>query len=176
MNELEAAFHLCLFTCLVQDVRAESTRVSAMWFRLEGISSDNAEGLLKFLTEQRSQLAAVSSSHINPLKSQKLAVVDRLHSKAIATDDHQSSNWTGYLHSYRCRRTGEAANQELASLKVWCQQTAAVAALLWSSTRRAAVMVHPLRQRSWWHEWRFNPAHDLEVQISSYAENHNKWG
>lgn len=50
---------------------------------LEGISSDNAEGLIKFLTAQRSELRAVlreaaPHSHIDPLKSQKLAVVDRL--------------------------------------------------------------------------------------------------
>ena len=48
----------------------------------DGISSDNAEGLLKFLTAQRSELAAVfrkaePHSQIDSIKSQKL-VVDRL--------------------------------------------------------------------------------------------------
>lgn len=50
---------------------------------LEGISSDTTEGLIKFLTDQRSDRAVVLGeaaphSHTDPIYSQKLAVVDRL--------------------------------------------------------------------------------------------------
>jgi signal transduction histidine kinase len=50
---------------------------------LEGISSNNAEGLIKFLTDQRSDRAVVLGeaaphSHTSPIHSQKLAMVDRL--------------------------------------------------------------------------------------------------
>jgi ClpP class serine protease len=50
---------------------------------LEGISSDNAEGLIKFLTDQRSDRAellatAAHHSHTSPIHTQKLAMVDRI--------------------------------------------------------------------------------------------------
>lgn len=50
---------------------------------LEGISSDTTEGLIKFLTDQRSYRPASSGetahlSHTDPPHSQKLAVVDQI--------------------------------------------------------------------------------------------------
>lgn len=50
---------------------------------LEGISSDTTEGLIKFLTDQRSDRAellatAAPHSHTSPIHSQKLAMVDRM--------------------------------------------------------------------------------------------------
>lgn len=91
---------------------------------LEGIKSDNAEGLIKFLTAQRSELASVlreaaPHSHTDPIKSQKLAVVDRLNAlqKQLQqmSRNHQTELDTLQL---QMQTDWEAANRELASLKV----------------------------------------------------------
>ena len=90
----------------------------------EGISSDNAEGLIKFLTAQRSELAALLGeaaphSHSDPIKSQKLAVVNRLNAlqKQLQqmSRNHQTELDTLQL---QIQTDWEAANRELASLKV----------------------------------------------------------
>ena len=57
--------------------------ISKIILTLEGISNDSAEGLIKFLTEQRRERAAVlgepaPKSKTNPRHSQKPAIVDRL--------------------------------------------------------------------------------------------------
>ena len=91
---------------------------------LEGISSDNAEGLIKFLTAQRSELAlvlgeALPHSTPNPQHSQKLAVVDRLNAlqKQLQqmSRNHQTELDTLQL---QIQTDWEAANRELTSLKV----------------------------------------------------------
>ena len=108
------------------DALPESTQasISKVISTLEGISSNNAEGLLKFLTEQRSELAAVLGeaaphSHINPIKSQKLAIVDRLTAlqKQLQqmSRNHQTELDTLQL---QIQADWEAANRELTSLKV----------------------------------------------------------
>lgn len=98
--------------------------ISKVISTLEGISSDNAEGLLKFLTDQRSELAAVLGeaaphSHIDPIKSQKLAIIDRLAAlqKQLQqmSRNHQTELDTLQL---QMQTDWEAANRELASLKV----------------------------------------------------------
>lgn len=108
------------------DALPESTQASInnVISTLEGISSDNAEGLLKFLTDQRSELAAVLGeaaphSHINPIKSQKLAIVDRITAlqKQLQqmSRNHQTELDTLQL---QMQTDWEAANRELTSLKV----------------------------------------------------------
>ena len=108
------------------DALPECTQVSVsnVISTLEGISSDNAEGLIKFLTAQRSELAlvlgeAAPHSHIDPIKSQKLAVVDRLNAlqKQLQqmSRNHQTELDTLQL---QIQTDWEAANRELTSLKV----------------------------------------------------------
>lgn len=108
------------------DALPECTQVSVsnVISTLEGISCDNAEGLIKFLTAQRSELASVLGeaaphSHINPIKSQKLAVVDRIASlqKQLQqmSRNHQTELDTLQL---QMQTDWEAANRELNSLKV----------------------------------------------------------
>ena len=108
------------------DALPECTQVSIsnVISTLEGISSDNAEGLIKFLTAQRSELRAVLGeatphSHTDPLKSQKLAVVDRLNAlqKQLQqmSRNHQTELDTLQL---QIQTDWEAANRELTSLKV----------------------------------------------------------
>jgi hypothetical protein len=69
----------------ITDAMPECTEASIrnVILTLEGISSDNALGLIKFLTDQRSDKAAVLGeaaphSHIEPIHGQKLKVVDRI--------------------------------------------------------------------------------------------------
>lgn len=91
---------------------------------LEGISSDNAEGLLKFLTEQRSELRVVLGeaaphSTPNPQHGQKLAVIDRI--AALQKQlQHISRNHQTELDTLQLQiqTDWEAANRELTSLKV----------------------------------------------------------
>ena len=108
------------------DALPECTQVSVsnVISTLEGISSDNAEGLIKFLTAQRSELASVLGkaaphSHINPIKNQKLAIVDRLNAlqKQLQqmSRNHQTELDTLQL---QIQTDWEAANRELNSLKV----------------------------------------------------------
>jgi len=108
------------------DAIPECTQVSVsnVISTLEGISSDNAEGLIKFLTAQRSELAALLGeaaphSHTDPLKSQKIAVVDRLNAlqKQLQqmSRNHQTELDTLQL---QIQTDWEAANRELTSLKV----------------------------------------------------------
>ncbi len=72
-------------TDAITDAMPEYTEASIrnVILTLEGISSNNAEGLIKFLTDQRSDRAellatAAPHSHTSPIHSQKLAMVDRL--------------------------------------------------------------------------------------------------
>jgi hypothetical protein len=72
-------------TDAITDAMPEYTEASIrnVILTLEGISSDTTEGLIKFLTDQRSDRAellatAAPHSHTSPIHSQKLAVVDRL--------------------------------------------------------------------------------------------------
>ena len=108
------------------DAIPECTQVSVsnVVSTLEGISSDNAEGLIKFLTAQRSELAlvlgeALPHSTPNPQHSQKLAVVDRLNAlqKQLQqmSRNHQTELDTLQL---QIQTDWEAANRELTSLKV----------------------------------------------------------
>lgn len=92
---------------------------------LEGISTNNAEGLLKFLTDQRSEIAAAAfgkaspHSHIDPIKSQKLAVVEQI--TALQKQLQQMSrNYQTELDTLQLQMQTdwEAANRELTSLKV----------------------------------------------------------
>lgn len=69
----------------ITDAMPECTEASIrnIILALEGISSDFTEGLIKFLTDQRSDRAAVLEeaalhNHIEPNHGQKLAVVDRI--------------------------------------------------------------------------------------------------
>lgn len=98
--------------------------ISKILLALEGISSDNAEGLLKFLTDQRSELAtafgfAAPRSQIHPMKSQKVAVVERITALQKQLQqmnrNHQTELDTLQL---QMQTDWEAANRELTSLKV----------------------------------------------------------
>ena len=98
--------------------------ISTVISTLEGISSDNAEGLIKFLTDQRSTLAAgfenaALQSQIDPIKSQKLAVVERIAALQKQLQqmnrNHQTELDTLQL---QIQTDWEAANRELTSLKV----------------------------------------------------------
>lgn len=69
----------------ITDAMPECTEASIrnVILTLEGISSENTEGLIKFLTDQRSDKAAVLEeaapyNHIEPIHAQKLAVVNRI--------------------------------------------------------------------------------------------------
>lgn len=108
------------------DAMPECTQasISTVVSTLEGISTNNAERLLKFLTDQRSDLAlavgkAAPHSHIDPIKSQKVAVVERI--TALQTQlqqmnrNHQTELDTLQL---QMQTDWEAANRELTSLKV----------------------------------------------------------
>ncbi len=108
------------------DAMPECTQasISTMISTLEGISSENAEGLLKFLTDQRSDLVlagdkAASHSRNHPKKSQKVAVVERLTAlqKQLQqmSRNHQTELDTLQL---QMQTDWEAANRELTSLKV----------------------------------------------------------
>lgn len=98
--------------------------ISTIISTLEGISSENAEGLLKFLTDQRSDLAlaggkAAPHSRIDPMKSQKVALVERLTAlqKQLQqmSRNHQTELDTLQL---QMQTDWKAANRELTSLKV----------------------------------------------------------
>ncbi len=72
-------------TDAITDAMPECTEASIrnVILALEGISSDTTEGLIRFLTSQRSDKAAVLGeaaphSYTDPTHSQKLAVVDRI--------------------------------------------------------------------------------------------------
>ena len=98
--------------------------ISKILLALEGISTNNAEGLLKFLTDQRSEIAAVFGkaapySQIHPMKNQKVAVVERITTlqKQLQqmSRNHQTELDTLQL---QIQTDWEAANRELTSLKV----------------------------------------------------------
>lgn len=108
------------------DAMPECTQasISTIISTLEGISTNNAEGLLKFLTDQRSELAAVFGkaaphSQIHPMKSQKVAVIERITAlqKQLQqmSRNHQTELDTLQL---QMRTDWEAANRELTSLKI----------------------------------------------------------
>ena len=108
------------------DAMPECTQasISTVVSTLEGISTNNAEGLLKFLTDQRSEIAAAVvgkvafHSQIDSLKSQKLAVVDRLAALQKQLQqinrNHQTELDTLQL---QMQTDWETANRELTSLK-----------------------------------------------------------
>lgn len=90
---------------------------------LEGISSNNALGLIKFLTDQRSDRAAVLGeaaphSYTDPTHSQKLAMVDRLAALQKQLQqmgrNHQTELDTLQL---QMQTDWEAVNRELTSIK-----------------------------------------------------------
>lgn len=90
---------------------------------LEGISSNNAEGLIKFLTDQRSDRAVVLGeaaphSHIEPIHSQKLKVVDRIATLQKQLQqmgrNHQTELDTLQL---QMQTDWEAVNRELTSIR-----------------------------------------------------------
>jgi hypothetical protein len=108
------------------DAMPECTQasISTVVSTLEGISSDNAEGLLKFLTDQRSDLAlavgkAEPYSYTDPMKSQRLSVVERITALQKQLQqmnrNHQTELDTLQL---QMQTDWEAANRELTSLKV----------------------------------------------------------
>lgn len=97
--------------------------ISKILLALEGISTNNAEGLLKFLTDQRSELAtafgkAAPYDQMHPMKSQKVAVVERITTlqKQLQqmSRNHQTELDTLQL---QMQTDWEAANRELTSLK-----------------------------------------------------------
>ena len=109
------------------DAMPECTQasISTIISTLEGISTNNAEGLLKFLTDQRSEIAAAAfgkaslHSHIDPIKSQKLAVVEQI--TALQKQLQQMSrNYQTELDTLQLQiqTDWEVANRELTSLKV----------------------------------------------------------
>ena len=108
------------------DAMPECTQasISTIISTLEGISSDNAEGLLKFLTDQRSELAAAFGkapphSQIDPQHGRKLAVVERITALQKQLQqmnrNHQTELDTLQL---QMQTDWEAANRELTNLKV----------------------------------------------------------
>lgn len=97
--------------------------ISKILLALEGISSDNAEGLLKFLTDQRSDLVlavgnAAPHRHTDAMKSQRLSVVERITTLQKQLQqmnrNHQTELDTLQLQMHT---DWKAANRELTSLK-----------------------------------------------------------
>jgi hypothetical protein len=112
-------------TDAITDAMPEYTEASIrnVILTLEGISSNNAEGLIKFLTDQRSDRAellatAAPHSHTSPIHSQKLAMVDRLAALQKQLQqmgrNHQTELDTFQL---QMQTDWEAVNRELTSIK-----------------------------------------------------------
>ncbi len=112
-------------TDAITDAMPECTEASIrnVILTLEGISSNNAEGLIKFLTDQRSDRAellatAAPHSHTSPIHSQKLAMVDRLAALQKQLQqmgrNHQTELDTFQL---QMQTDWEAVNRELTSIK-----------------------------------------------------------
>ncbi|MCY7278638.1 MAG: hypothetical protein LH702_34125 [Phormidesmis sp. CAN_BIN44] len=96
--------------------------ISTVILTPDGISSDNAEGLLKFLTAQRSELAtgfgkAEPHSQIDSIKSQKL-VFDRIAAFQKQLQQMSRNHQTELSLQLQMQTDWEAANRELTSLKV----------------------------------------------------------
>lgn len=99
--------------------------ISKIILTLEGISNDSAEGLIKFLTEQRIERVAVlgepaPKSKTNPRHSQKPAIVDRLaalqNQLQNMGQNHQTELDTLVL---QVQTDFEAANRELKSIRAF---------------------------------------------------------
>jgi hypothetical protein len=109
----------------ITDAMPEYTEASIrnVILTLEGISSDTTEGLIKFLTDQRSDRAdllaeAAHHSHTDPTHSQKLAVVDRIAALQKQLQqmgrNHQTELDTLQL---QMQTDWEAVNRELTSIR-----------------------------------------------------------
>ena len=107
------------------DAMPECTTVSIskILLALEGISSENTEGLIQFLTEQRSYQTivlgeAAPDSQTNPRHDQKVAVVDRLaalqNQLHLMSRNHQTELDTLQL---QMQTDLQAVNRELKSIK-----------------------------------------------------------